>query len=210
MTDASTADEWTEHEDVRLLREIVENQQHQSDQLVETASLVGDVVTLLGTISTNLTAFLADWQQANTEPPPSSAVRGVLSIQGATMGLTVDTIAATVTYGYEDDKGNADVAPAGDGSGITAVFASSDDTQATVGTPIAGTDAAGNPTLVAPITVVTTVPTAGVSFTGVAGNVSGAPLTNANGGAWVDPPATAVFPITAGEPTQGELSVATP
>jgi hypothetical protein len=200
---------WTDHEEVELLRQILENQKEQLTATLSVATGVAEAVVILGTISSNLLEFLADWIAEHTEPS-RPAVRGVLTIQGAEMGLTVDTLAATVTYGFEDDKGNADVAPTGDGSGITAAFASSDDTQATVGTPVAGTDAAGNPTLVAPITVVTTVPTAGVSFTGAAANVSGAALTNDNGGVWVDPPATAVYPITAGAPTQGELSVATP
>lgn len=143
--------------------------------------------------------------------PPSGPVRGTLTFnKGANMGLTVDTTpgAESITYGFEDDHGNADQAPNGDGSGITVLFSSSDATLATVGDAVPGQDAAGNPTFTAPISVVTTAPaTPGVTFSGAAANVDGGALTNNSGGAWVDPDPVTV-PIAAGDPVEGTLSVA--
>jgi hypothetical protein len=157
--------------------------------------------------------ILSRLKSAPAPPPSSSPVRGVLTINtgGSPMGLTVDTTPGqeSVTYGFEDDKGNADGLPNGDGSGITVLFASSDPTLATVGDAVPGTDAEGNANFTAPITVVTTVPSeTGVSFSGTAANVDGGALANNAGGAWIDPPASDLIPIAAGDPVEGVLSVA--
>jgi hypothetical protein len=145
---------------------------------------------------------------------PSGPVRGTLTIttKGAVMpGLTVDTTpgSESVTYGFADDHGNPDAAPAGDGSGIAVAFATSDPTLATVGDPVPSQDAEGNPTFTAPITVVTTAPsTPGVTFSGTATNIDGGALTAASGATWIDPEPVTV-PIGVGEPVEGTLSAAT-
>jgi hypothetical protein len=124
------------------------------------------------------------------------------------MGLTVDTTpgSESILFQFDDDHGNPDAAPTGDGSGVVCPFSSSDDTQATVGATTVGADANGNPTYEAPITVVTTVP-GSVAFSVAPANTSGAPL-NENDGVTAFPPiAPLTVPIAAGAPVAGTLSV---
>jgi hypothetical protein len=208
-----TPPESNPREEVELLREIAAISRKQLETLV----VIGQAQLVQAAIEAEVLSTLSDfytaWQAANQ--PESPAVRGVLTLsEGVTsMGLTVDTTPGqeSVTYGFEDDKGNATGAPTGDGSGIAVAFTSTDDTLATVGAAVPGTDAAGNATLVAPITVVSAVPNAtGVGFAGTASNTSGAPLLDDDGvTAWEDPAPTALIPITAGDPVEGTLSAAT-
>jgi hypothetical protein len=128
--------ESTEHKEIELLRQIVEGQQRQSDALVEVASLVGDAVALLGSISTTLTTFLVEWEAANTEPS-NPATSAVLTVKGSAMpgAITVDTTNETVTIGFVDDHGDVASPPvAASGAALVVTFASDTPTVATVAT----------------------------------------------------------------------------
>lgn len=120
--------------------------------------------------------------------------------------ITVDDASDSLVLGFVDDHGDATGLPAGDGSGLVAIFASDNPAVATVGDTVAGTDADGNATLTAPVTMVA----AGAFNASVTlSNSSGAPLTEADGTTpfpTVDPVAV---PVVAGPAAAGELSIDT-
>jgi hypothetical protein len=199
--------EFTGHEEVELLRQLVEGQHHESDLLTQVISLLGDTVGLLGTISTNLSTFLTEWTAANTEPS-HPAVRGVLKVTGGNMPgqLTVDQDGNAVV-GFVDNFNNPTGLPAGDGSGLTMTVTGDDNgSLVTPGAYSEGTDSVtGQPVAVVALAPVGPV---GVSnLTAVLENVSGAPLTEADGVTAF--PAIAPFALTlvAGPAAAGELSV---
>ena len=159
-------------------------------------------------ISDTLAAFWAAWQEANQQPTSGPPVGGTISIIGGKMGLTVDdtTGQESVTFQFDDDDGNPTSAPHGDGSGIVVTLADASG-NSTVGAAVVGADAVGNPTYTAPIDVTTTVP-GSASFTATPANSSGAALTE-NDGVTPFPTIPALsYPITAGAPVAGSLSVA--
>lgn len=195
--------------EVILLQDIKGRLADLVQKATETNELLGALAQIalgVASIDVNLATFLQDWLAANATP--SGPVSGSLTIQGETMGLTVDTTPGSESLGFQfdDDHGNATSAPTGDGSGVVVVLASGDSTQATVGDVVVGADAAGNPTYTAPITVVTTVP-GSVAFTASPGNTSGAPLTEDDGVTPFPAVDALTVPITAGDPVEGSLSV---
>jgi hypothetical protein len=75
MTDVPPeGDEWTSHEEVEILRQIEESEQEQEEILRKLLERADTQIELLGTISTTLSTFLADWEAANTEHPATKVI----------------------------------------------------------------------------------------------------------------------------------------
>lgn len=175
------------------LSQIIENQQSAGNQLEEIAQSTS-------TTSDTLAKFFAAWQAANT-PTPGGATTGVLSIQGGNnMGLTVDTANAAVVLAFEDDHGDVTGPPPGDGSGLAVTFSSAETGVISVGAAVAGTDAAGNGNYSAPLTFGVD---GSADLSAVVANVSGAPLTDADGTTPFKQPATITVPVAAGQAVTG-------
>jgi len=139
---------------------------------------------------------------------PGPAVRGVLTVTGGTMPgqLTVDQDGNAVV-GFVDNFNNQTGLPAGDGSGLTMSVTGDDNgSLVTPGSYSEGTDSVtGEP--VAVVALAPVGPTGVSNLTAVLANVSGAPLTEADGVTAF--PAIAPFALTlvAGPAAAGELSV---
>jgi len=138
------AGEFTGHEEVQLLRQLVEGQHEQESTLESVADLLRDMlgrfdrtIDALQTISTNLSTFLADWEAANTEPS-NPATSAVLILKGTDMSgaITVDTTNETVTLGFVDDHGDTNASPpaAASGAALVVTFASDNESVVTVAT----------------------------------------------------------------------------
>jgi hypothetical protein len=175
------------------------------EQLQMLVAIGHEQLHLLGIISSTLNKFYEAWAVANK--PLRPAVTGRLRL-GGTMGLTVDTTpgSESVTFTFDDDHGNPTNGPTGDGSGVQ-VSLSSANTLTSVGAVVVGSDAAGNPTFTAPITVTTTVPGT-AEFAGSVANLSGAPLLDDDGITPFVQPTNVTVPITAGAAVTGALGVA--
>ncbi len=141
------------------------------------------------------------------------AVTGTVSVvaaattQGAHMAvLTVDST-GNAKFQFADDHGDIVGAPAGDGSGIVVTFVSDDEAVASLANPVgvAGTDAAGLPEYLAPLTF-------GVDGTfnlsAVVSNTSGAPLVDDDGTTPFVQSAAVAVPVAGGQATTGTTSEA--
>ena len=188
-------DESTGQETVQLLREIL-------NELVVVVGRLDAFLLVQIETSNTLSAFLADWQAANTPVSAGSAVISV-STKGSTMSFNVDDTTGNAVLGFEDDHGDPVGPPPGDGSGLVVTFASNDNTVCTVGTAVAGTDAAGNVNYEAPLT-----PVAEGSFdlSATVDNASGAPLTDADGVTPFVQPTAITVPVSAGQAASGTLA----
>ena len=143
MTDVPPAgEEWSNYEEIQLLRQIVEHQNTQTIDLDSIAVLLSQslaafdtMITKLSAISTTLNTFLTDWIAAN-ETPSNPATSAVLTVKGSPMPgqITVDTTNETVTIGFVDDHGDTDAAPpvAASGAALVVTFASDTPGVATV------------------------------------------------------------------------------
>lgn len=146
-------------------------------------------------------------------PPRKQAVTGRVSVVASTpkregappmAQLTVDS-AGNAKYQFDDDHGDVVGAPRGDGSGIVVTFASDDPSVASLANPVgvAGTDDAGLPEYLAPLTF-------GVdgsfNLSADVSNASGAPLVDDDGSTpFVQGDAVPV-PVAGGQAVTGTAS----
>jgi hypothetical protein len=153
----------------------------------EEVRLLREIRTLLGRIYDELN--------------PSAVTATIGGLMPLTVGGTT-----TATLGFVDAAGAAAAPPTGDGSGLVVTFTSDTPAVATVGTAVAGTDAAGNGNYTA---TVTGVSAGDYNLGATVLNASGAALEDDDGVTAFIQPAPVPGTVTASTTNQATTAVIT-